>query len=114
MFAIYFHDEVVATSDASEAVAVYWAEVDAGTRPAIWRGDDPIVRIDRCEDCRAPVLMTPQDMSAYVGAFGELENGVLCGHCIDRMLDDEQAAYDEQAAWDREVYLMLNLAHVEQ
>ena len=78
-YEIYFHDEVVATSDASEAVAVYWDEVGAGTRPAIWRGDDPIVHITKCPDCQAPVLMTLQDVNAYVGAFGELEDGVLCG-----------------------------------
>ncbi len=89
MYTIYFSGDSVSTSDASEAVTVYWEQVDAGTRPAVFRDGDLIVHINTCEDCWKPVLMTRHYVAAYVGAFGELDEGVLCEHCIDRMIDDE-------------------------
>ncbi len=71
MYQVYAdHMAVVSTADASAAVAVYWQQVEAGARPAIWRDGDVIVHITSCEDCRAPVLMTRHDVAAYVSAFG--------------------------------------------
>ena len=65
------------TLDASEAVTVYRAELDAGTRPSMCRHDEPIVHIGTCADCGAPVPQTHQDRE-----YGR-ELVDLCPVCLD-------------------------------
>ena len=92
------------TSDASEAVAVHRAELDAGTQPSIYREDRPITHIRTCSDCGRTVLMTPEDVTNWLAAFGDDVEDVLCGPCVDRMLAREQYeadSWEELQDYDR-------------
>ena len=115
MYTVYTADGEYLAPDASAALTVYQRELDAGAHPSLWRGAQIIVHITTCKQCGEIVLLTHADVCDWVGAFGELEDGVLCEGCLNQMLDAEEAAYEQEASWEREVELYCrNMAHIEQ
>lgn len=115
MFTVILSDDEYTTSDASEAFDIYSRGARAGDHPCIFRDDKIIVRATECRECGEVVLMTYADTQAWLAAFGDDLDSVLCEACIDEMLAQENAVVEAALEWEREVEIMLfNAGHVEQ
>lgn len=115
MFKVYLSDDVYTCADASDAVDIYNRGVSAGKHPSLWRDGDLIVHVAECSQCGELVLMSKHDVNTWLGAFGDDLVTVMCGTCINEMLNREEALAQQEQDWDREVEIMLfNSAHIEQ
>ena len=102
MYTIFTTGGPIHVTSASEAIAAYRREVDAGAHPSVWRGTRLVVHVTQCQACAAPMLMTHAEVSDWVDAYGELEAGVVCPRCRD----PRYARYDRDPAWHRHLARM--------
>lgn len=114
MFAVIFSDDSYTTSDASEAFDIYSRGARVGDTPCIFRDDKIIVKATECRECGEVVLMTYADTQAWLAAWGEDLDSVLCETCLSKMLAQEDAIADLEQEMSFEREMLLHMSGLEQ
>lgn len=110
MFTIILSDDIYETEDAVTAFDIYSRGARAGDDPRIFRGQEMIELATECRECGEVVLMTYADTQAWLAAFGEDLNSVLCETCLSQALAQEDAIADleQEMSFEREMLLYMS------